>query len=127
MLVLPAVFSALTRSCLCTAPRTRARSDPLHFLTPVRHPPPLSRTHHSPQLVLADSFDPYKLVYERCLVFNPGSFQRRRFTWSTYHPHMSEVKERMEERRVTLLDNRTGQERALTCCSARSELPGPDD
>ncbi|TNY17998.1 DNA polymerase alpha/epsilon subunit B-domain-containing protein [Rhodotorula diobovata] len=56
-------------------------------------------------LVLADSFDPYKLVYERCLVFNPGSFQRRRFTWSTYHPHMSEVKERMEE----------------------SELPGPDD
>ncbi|GAA5849550.1 hypothetical protein JCM9279_007266 [Rhodotorula babjevae] len=56
-------------------------------------------------LVLADSFDPYKLVYERCLVFNPGSFQRRRFTWSTYHPHMAEIKERMEE----------------------SELPGPDD
>lgn len=53
-----------------------------------------------PQLVLADSFDPYKLVYERCLVFNPGSFQRRRFTWSTYHPHMAEIKERMEERCV---------------------------
>ncbi|GAA6004474.1 DNA polymerase epsilon noncatalytic subunit [Rhodotorula paludigena] len=56
-------------------------------------------------LVLADSFDPYKLVYERCLVFNPGSFHRRRFQWSTYHPHMGEIKERMEE----------------------SELPGPDD
>ncbi|GAA5824774.1 hypothetical protein JCM11251_005335 [Rhodosporidiobolus azoricus] len=48
-------------------------------------------------LVLADAFDPYKLVYEKCLVFNPGSFHRRRFTWSTYHPHMSEIKERMEE------------------------------
>ncbi|BGP19527.1 hypothetical protein JCM10213_000126 [Rhodosporidiobolus nylandii] len=48
-------------------------------------------------LILADSFDPYKLVYERCLVFNPGSFHRRKFTWSTYHPHMSEIKERMEE------------------------------
>ncbi|GAA5968677.1 hypothetical protein JCM11641_007722 [Rhodosporidiobolus odoratus] len=48
-------------------------------------------------LILADSFDPYKLVYERCLVFNPGSFHRRRFTWSTYHPHMSEMKDRMEE------------------------------
>ncbi|BGP27219.1 DNA-directed DNA polymerase epsilon, subunit B [Rhodotorula toruloides] len=46
-------------------------------------------------LILADSFDPYKLVYERCLVFNPGSFQRR--IWSVYHPHMSEIKERMEE------------------------------
>ncbi|BGP51155.1 DNA-directed DNA polymerase epsilon, subunit B [Rhodotorula kratochvilovae] len=56
-------------------------------------------------LILADSFDPYKLVYERCLVFNPGSFHRRRFAWSTYHPHMGEIKERMEE----------------------SELPGPDD
>ncbi|GAA5944043.1 DNA polymerase epsilon noncatalytic subunit [Sporobolomyces koalae] len=48
-------------------------------------------------LVLADSFDPYKLVYEHCLVFNPGSFMRRKFSWSTYHPHMAEVKERMEE------------------------------
>jgi DNA polymerase epsilon subunit 2 len=57
------------------------------------------------QLILADAFDPYKLVYERCLVFNPGSFHRRKFTWGTYHPHMSEIKERMEE----------------------SELPGPDD
>ncbi|BGP57875.1 hypothetical protein JCM8202_001771 [Rhodotorula sphaerocarpa] len=56
-------------------------------------------------LVLADSFEPYKLVYERCLVFNPGSFQRRRFGWSTYHPHMTEIKDRMEE----------------------SELPGPDE
>lgn len=53
-----------------------------------------------PQLILADSFDPYKLVYERCLVFNPGSFHRRRFQWSTYHPHMTEIKERMEERCV---------------------------
>lgn len=51
------------------------------------------------QLILADSFDPYKLVYERCLVFNPGSFQRR--IWSVYHPHMSEIKERMEERCVS--------------------------
>ncbi|GAA5874227.1 hypothetical protein JCM1840_000608 [Sporobolomyces johnsonii] len=48
-------------------------------------------------LILADAFDPYKLVYEHCLVFNPGAFQRRKFSWSTYHPHMSEVKERMEE------------------------------
>ncbi|GAA5853296.1 hypothetical protein JCM8547_000275 [Rhodosporidiobolus lusitaniae] len=56
-------------------------------------------------LILADAFDPYKLVYEKCLVFNPGSFHRRRFTWSTYHPHMGEIKERMEE----------------------SELPGPND
>ncbi|GAA5982326.1 hypothetical protein JCM5350_006145 [Sporobolomyces pararoseus] len=48
-------------------------------------------------LVLADSFDPYKLVYEQCLVFNPGSFMRKKFSWSTYHPHMAEVKERMEE------------------------------
>ncbi|KAM0786892.1 hypothetical protein ACM66B_002316 [Microbotryomycetes sp. NB124-2] len=56
-------------------------------------------------LVLADAFDPYKLVYEDCLVFNPGSFARRRFGWSTYYPQMSEPKERMEE----------------------SELPGPDD
>ncbi|GAA6030941.1 hypothetical protein JCM8097_008948 [Rhodosporidiobolus ruineniae] len=48
-------------------------------------------------LILADAFDPYKLVYERCLVFNPGSFHRRKFTWSTYHPHMGEIKERMEE------------------------------
>ncbi|KAK4052790.1 DNA-directed DNA polymerase epsilon, subunit B [Microbotryomycetes sp. JL201] len=49
-------------------------------------------------LVLADAFDPYKLVYEDCLVFNPGSFARRRFGWSTYYPQMSEPKERMEER-----------------------------
>ncbi|GAA6062035.1 hypothetical protein JCM10212_005468 [Sporobolomyces blumeae] len=48
-------------------------------------------------LVLADSFDPYKLVYEQCLVFNPGSFMRKKFSWSTYHPHMDQVKERMEE------------------------------
>ncbi|GAA5887987.1 hypothetical protein JCM16303_005226 [Sporobolomyces ruberrimus] len=48
-------------------------------------------------LVLADAFDPYKLVYEQCLVFNPGSFMRKKFSWSTYHPHMAEVKERMEE------------------------------
>lgn len=50
------------------------------------------------QLVLADSFEPYKLVYERCLVFNPGSFHRKRFGWSTYHPHMVEIRDRMEER-----------------------------
>ncbi|GAA5970423.1 hypothetical protein JCM8115_004552 [Rhodotorula mucilaginosa] len=56
-------------------------------------------------LVLADSFEPYKLVYERCLVFNPGSFHRKRFGWSTYHPHMVEIRDRMEE----------------------SELPGVDD
>lgn len=56
-------------------------------------------------LVLADKFDPYKLVYDDCLVFNPGSFARRKFSWSTYHPHMEQPKERMEE----------------------SELPGPDD
>lgn len=49
------------------------------------------------QLILADKFDPYKLVYEDCLVFNPGSFARRKFGWSTYHPHMVEPKERMEE------------------------------
>ncbi|KAK4057456.1 DNA-directed DNA polymerase epsilon, subunit B [Microbotryomycetes sp. JL221] len=56
-------------------------------------------------LILADQFDPYKLVYEDCLVFNPGSFERRRFGWSTYYPQMSEPKERLDE----------------------SELPGPDD
>ncbi|KAI5478607.1 DNA polymerase epsilon subunit 2 [Pseudohyphozyma bogoriensis] len=48
-------------------------------------------------LILADKFDPYKLVYEDCLVFNPGSFARRKYSWSTYHPHMVEPKERMEE------------------------------
>lgn len=53
-----------------------------------------------PQLILADKFDPYKLVYEDCLVFNPGSFARRRFGWSTYYPQMVDPKERMEERWV---------------------------
>lgn len=81
-------------------PTTVSKADP---------PPPRRRHHHSqksrptnerfdPQLVLADSFEPYKLVYERCLVFNPGSFQRKRFGWSTYHPHMVEIRDRMEER-----------------------------
>ncbi|KAM0752277.1 DNA polymerase epsilon, subunit B [Meredithblackwellia eburnea MCA 4105] len=49
-------------------------------------------------LILADKFDPYKLVYGDCLVFNPGCFSRKKFSWSTYHPHMVEPKERMEER-----------------------------
>ncbi|KDE08141.1 hypothetical protein MVLG_01622 [Microbotryum lychnidis-dioicae p1A1 Lamole] len=48
-------------------------------------------------LILADKFDPYKLVYEGCLAFNPGSFMRQRFTWSTYHPHMPKPTDRMEE------------------------------
>lgn len=50
------------------------------------------------QLILADKFDPYKLVYEDCLVFNPGSFSRRKFAWSTYYPQMLEPRDRMEER-----------------------------
>lgn len=57
------------------------------------------------QLILADKFDPFKLVYEDCLVFNPGSFARSKFGWSTYYPQMVEPKDRMEE----------------------SELPGIDD
>ena len=53
------------------------------------------------QLILADKFDPYKLVYEDCLVFNPGSFARRRFGWSTYYPQMIEARDRMEESSVS--------------------------
>lgn len=52
------------------------------------------------QLILADKFDPYKLVYEECLVFNPGAFARSRFSWSTYYPQLAEPKDRMEERYV---------------------------
>lgn len=79
------------------------------------------------QLVLADSFEPYKLVYERCLVFNPGSFNRRRFGWSTYHPHMTEIKDRMEERCVRPSSVTAGgflretfRARALLTCCVRA-------
>jgi hypothetical protein len=78
------------------------------------------------QLILADKFDPYKLVYEGCLVFNPGSFARRRFGWSTYYPQMVEPKERMEER-YTSLTLFACLELIMMFRSTRSELPGPDD
>lgn len=51
-----------------------------------------------PQLILADKFDPYKLVYEGCLVSNPGSFARSTFGWHTYDPYIEKVGARMEER-----------------------------
>ncbi len=50
------------------------------------------------QLVLADKFDPYKLVYEGCLVCNPGSFARSSFGWLTYDPYLEKASQRMEER-----------------------------
>ena len=49
------------------------------------------------QLVLADKFEPYKLVYENCLVFNPGSFARKTFQWSVYYPRFAEPKHRMDD------------------------------
>lgn len=72
----------------------------MKHLCPRKEPPVDLRQTVGRQLVLADSFEPYKLVYERCLVFNPGSFNRKRFGWSTYHPHLVEIRDRMEERCV---------------------------
>ncbi|SGZ23885.1 BQ5605_C023g09654 [Microbotryum silenes-dioicae] len=78
-------------------------------------------------LILADKFDPYKLVYEGCLAFNPGSFMRQRFTWSTYHPHMPKPTDRMEERYV-LKRLEVLRERSMWLMfrlDVHSELPPP--
>lgn len=70
---------------------TAVRSDP-------SRPSTAGLTRAAVQLILADKFDPYKLQYDDCLVFNPGQFSRKQFSWSTYYPQMVDPKDRMEER-----------------------------
>lgn len=36
-------------------------------------------------LILADKYDRFELTYEKCRVFNPGSFRGTEFEWSTYY------------------------------------------
>lgn len=87
----------------------------------------------TPQLILADKFDPYKHVYEGCLVFNPGSFASSRFRWSTYMPGMEEPNLRMDERCVFNFSRAVCNWFTVIlfcqCCplNVDSELPGPDD
>jgi hypothetical protein len=38
------------------------------------------------QVVLADKYDSYRMTYEGCHVFNPGSFIGRSLGFSTYTP-----------------------------------------
>lgn len=51
------------------------------------YPMPSAVRCHRPdmQLVLADKYDRFELTYEKCHVFNPGSF-RGRACWTTYYP-----------------------------------------